>query len=105
MYHHRPEPTEEDIANKVEQTLLRLRKFGTPATSQDWRVVMSVLIICRDDALGEFVRQGRLIGVGWIVPLAEAILEELNRGNAYRDSSGAVRFRKKPEAEAFKVLE
>lgn len=100
----RPQSVGDEAAMWAERFLIKLRKAGTPQSRKDWQVVVSYLIACSDDALREVAQKGRTIGVGWIVPVAEAMLEELQKGNAYRAADGALTLRGKPTAKGLDVL-
>jgi hypothetical protein len=94
----------DSIEQAVAATVIKLRKCGTPTSAANWRVVYAMLIPCSDEALEEFARQGRMLGVGWIVPVAEGLLQELGSGRAYRDPQGAIRHKERPKASGLQHL-
>lgn len=100
----RDEIVSQDLGTAVEKFLLVCRKCGTPSSRNDWKIVLARLITASDESLREVARQGRMLGVSWIVPVAEAILEELASGRAYRAADGAVTLRDKPKAKGLEVL-
>lgn len=95
--------TNDDEA-KAELFVKMLRKCGQPQSREDWKIVLVRMITVTDNMLREIGRQGRMLGCQWIVPVAEAILEELAAGRAYRASDGAITLREKPRAKGLDVL-
>lgn len=88
----------------AERFVRMLRKCGQPQRREDWKIVLVRIITLSDDMLTEVARQGRMLGVNWIVEVVEAILEELRAGRAFRASDGAVTLREKPRAKGLDAL-
>lgn len=89
---------------KIEAMLIRLKRAGTPRTVADFRVVLAMMLPCNDEALQEIARQARMLGVSYMQRLAEALITELGAGRAERDTDGAIRMKKRPEAEELRRI-
>lgn len=88
----------------AERLMLKLRKMGKPGSRENWQIVVACLIGLTDGRLQAVAQKGRTVGVSWIVPVAEAILEELQAGRAYRADDGAITLRERPQAKGLQVL-
>lgn len=88
----------------AEKFCLQARKMGTPQSRRDWQVIISHIIACCDDVLQALAEKSRTVGVSWLTPVVEGILEELRAGRAFRDTDGAVTLRERPQAAGLSVL-
>lgn len=88
----------------AEKFCLKARKMGTPSNRKDWQVIISHVIVCSDDVLQALAEKSRTVGVSWLTPVIEGILEEMQAGRAFRDTDGAVTLRAKPQAAGLSVL-
>ena len=106
----RTEPVDEDEQEPqddeqfAERLLMDFRKSGQPASRADWKYVLAHMITYPTRVIQEIARKGRIMGVLWIVPVAEGILEELNAGRAVRTEDGAITLVAPPKAAGLKVL-
>lgn len=94
----------DETCASIEKTVERFRKVGTPSTRKDYLVIIGSLISVSNEAIEEFMRQGRVHGVDWLVRIADALLSEVARGNTYRDGQGVLRLNDTPKAGALKKI-
>lgn len=94
--------TADELEAKIEKMVMNFRGCGRPTTRENWRAVVTMLLPCSDEALDEFARQGRMLGVEWITRVAEALRAELSAGRAFRDRDGAIRLREAPKEETLR---
>lgn len=87
-----------DPEKAAEIFVRKLRNVGQPGSRQDWKVVLAHLIILPSVTIEAVARAARMAGLGWLVPVAEGLLEEERAGRAFRDTDGALTLRERPRA-------
>lgn len=81
---------------RIEVTIQKCKKCGTPAKREDWLAVISMLIPKPNEELEEYLRQARMYGIEWLIQACGALLDEYGKGNTYRDEEGVLRLTKPP---------